>query len=105
MKKIVLLVAVALSLYGCAIKQYAQSQSVSPTEATALDCKAIGQELAKCRSTQEEIERTGDFDGRTVLGFLGDFGIGNAMAKDTARQKNQDRMNQLESIKVAKNCQ
>jgi outer membrane lipoprotein SlyB len=86
MKKIVLLVAVALSLYGCATKQYAQSPSVSSAEAAALDCKAISQELAKCHSTQEEIERTGDFDGKTVLGFLGDFGVGNAMAKDTARE-------------------
>ena len=73
-------------------------------ESAALDCTAIKQELAKCHSTSDEIEKTGDFDGRTVLGFLGDFGIGNAMAKDTARQKNRGRINQLESIKVAKNC-
>lgn len=107
MKRSFLLLTVICStlvVSGCATKQYAQSPSVSSTEAAALDCKAIRQELAKCHSTQEEIERTGDFDGKTVLGFLGDFGVGNAMAKDTARQKNQDRVNQLESIRVAKNC-
>ena len=44
-------------------------------------------EIAKTRSVQQEIEATGEFDGRTVLGFLGDFGIGNGMAKGEARKK------------------
>ena len=43
-------------------------------------------EIAKTRSVQQEIEATGEFDGRTVLGFLGDFGIGNGMAKGEARK-------------------
>lgn len=104
MNKIVLLVTVVLSLYGCATKQYAQSPSVSSTEAAELDCKAIKQELAKCNSTEEEIDRTGDFDGKTVLGFLGDFGLGNAMAKETAKKKNKERIKQLESINISKSC-
>ncbi|CCJ88155.1 hypothetical protein BN132_83 [Cronobacter turicensis 564] len=37
-----------------------------------------------------------------MLGFLGDFGIGNGMAKNEARKKVQDRLNQLESLKAVK---
>ncbi|MGK3295947.1 hypothetical protein ACSLNR_29120, partial [Escherichia coli] len=39
---------------------------------------------------------------RTVLGFLGDFGIGNGMAKGEARKKAANRLNQLEALKAAK---
>lgn len=98
------LLASALILSSCATKQYTQAPAVSPEESAVFDCPTIKQEIAKCHSVQEEIDRTGDFDGRTVLGFLGDFGVGNGMAKSTAEQKAKDRLYQLESLKVAKNC-
>ncbi|HFK3583016.1 TPA: hypothetical protein ACGZOX_005363 [Klebsiella pneumoniae] len=70
--------------------------------APSLDCAAIKQEIAKTHSIQNEIETTGQFDGRTVLGALGDFGIGNGMAKSEARKKAQARLQQLESLKTIK---
>lgn len=101
-KKFLLLVAGGLLLSGCATKQYPQAPSVSPEEASAFDCKAIKQEIAKAHSTQAEIESTGEFDGRTVLGAIGDFGIGNGMAKGEARKKAKARLNQLEALKAVK---
>lgn len=100
----VVAVTVAL-LSGCATKQYPQAPAVTGEEATSFDCKTLNVEIAKTHSAQQEIERTGDFDGRTVLGFLGDFGIGNGMAKSEARKKAQDRLNQLESLKAVKCAQ
>lgn len=67
-----------------------------------MDCKALQVEIAKTQSVQQEIEQTGEFDGRTVLGFLGDFGIGNGMAKGEARKKAGNRLNQLEALKAVK---
>ncbi|PLP27300.1 hypothetical protein CWN01_09495 [Klebsiella pneumoniae] len=87
---------------GCATKQYPQAPSVTSEESAALDCAAIKQEIAKTHSIQNEIETTGQFDGRTVLGALGDFGIGNGMAKSEARKKAQARLQQLESLKTIK---
>ncbi|MBJ9817979.1 hypothetical protein I5679_13915 [Citrobacter koseri] len=102
MKKI-MVVAVAMGLLvGCATKQYPQAPAVTGEESAALDCKAIKQEIAKTHSVQSEIESTGQFDGRTVLGVLGDFGIGNGMAKSEARKKAQARLQQLESLKAVK---
>lgn len=66
---------------GCATKQYPQAANVTGPESSAMDCKAVALEIAKTRSVQQEIEETGEFDGRTVLGFLGDFGIGKGTKK------------------------
>lgn len=102
MKKLVVIALSTLIISGCATKQYPQAPAVTNEEATVFDCKALDQEIAKAHSMQDEIKRTGDFDGRTVLGFLGDFGIGNGMAKSEATKKAQDRLNQLESLRNAK---
>ncbi|EOI5817208.1 hypothetical protein ACMS1A_004137 [Cronobacter dublinensis] len=102
MKKLMVLGVGLLMLTGCATKQYPQASSVTSEEASAFDCKALNVEIAKAHSVQHEIESTGQFDGRTVLGFLGDFGIGNGMAKSDARKKAHERLNQLESLKAVK---
>ncbi|HFP9265114.1 MULTISPECIES: hypothetical protein [Klebsiella] len=102
MKMIALGVLAVVALSGCATKQYPQAPAVTGEESAALDCKAIKQEIAKTHSVQQEIESTGEFDGRTVLGVLGDFGIGNGMAKGEARKKAQARLNQLEALKSIK---
>lgn len=93
-----------LTLSGCATKQYPQAPQVTPEESSAFTCEDIEKEIVKTKSIQEEIERTGGFDGRTVLGVLGDFGIGNGMAKSNAREKVDTRMKQLESLRRTK-CQ
>lgn len=102
MKKIMVMIATLGLLVGCATKQYPQAPAVTGEESAALDCTAIKQEIAKTHSIQSEIETTGQFDGRTVLGALGDFGIGNGMAKSEARKKAQARLQQLESLKTVK---
>lgn len=102
MKKLMMVIAGMFVISGCATKQYPQAPSVTSEESAALDCAAIKQEIAKTHSIQNEIETTGQFDGRTVLGALGDFGIGNGMAKSEARNKAQARLQQLESLKTIK---
>lgn len=102
MKKLMMVIAGVFVISGCATKQYPQAPSVTSEESAALDCAAIKQEIAKTHSIQNEIETTGQFDGRTVLGALGDFGIGNGMAKSEARKKAQARLQQLESLKTVK---
>ncbi|WP_261460696.1 hypothetical protein [Serratia liquefaciens] len=102
MKKTMFSALAILLVAGCATKQYPQAPMVSTEEASTFDCKALEQEIAKGHSMQEQIDQTGQFDGRTVLGFLGDFGIGNGMAKSDARQKVQSRLIQLESLKTVK---
>ncbi|MDO2948998.1 hypothetical protein [Aeromonas simiae] len=91
-----------LLLSACATKQYPQAPLVSAEESAAFDCQSIKVEIAKTRSIQSEIDRTGEFDGKTVLGVLGDFGIGNGIAKSEARQKASNRLTQLQALETAK---
>ncbi|MBP2171038.1 hypothetical protein J2125_004230 [Erwinia toletana] len=102
MRHKILFALAALLLSGCALKQYPQSPQLSAEESASLDCPAIEREIAKSHSVQQEISRTGSFDALTVVGFIGDFGIGNGIAKYRATDKADDRLNQLESLKAAK---
>ncbi|WP_112197822.1 hypothetical protein [Rahnella sp. NRRL B-41462] len=102
MKNIFMIAASLFVLSGCATKQYPQAPAVTGEESSAFDCQAVKQEIAKTHSIQKEIETTGEFDGRTVLGALGDFGIGNGMAKSEATKKAQVRLNQLQALDSAK---
>ncbi|WP_048784295.1 hypothetical protein [Pantoea vagans] len=92
-------------LTGCATKQYPQAPSLTPEEVAVFDCKALDQEIAKVHSMQNQIKETGSFDGRTVLGFIGDFGLGNGLAKSAATDKANARLVQLQNIKASKSCQ
>ncbi len=96
------LIIVAMMLVGCATKQYPQAPAVTTEETTAFDCKAVEQEIVKAHSVQSEISETGRFDVLTVLGFIGDFGLGNGLAKHSATKKADVRLNQLESLKTTK---
>lgn len=95
-------ICVVVLLSGCALKQYPQAQEVSPVQASSLDCPAIDSEIARTHEIQQEIARKGSFDGLTVLGFVGDFGIGNGVAKYRASKKAEDRLAQLEALKAQK---
>ncbi|MGL5698830.1 MAG: hypothetical protein ACRCYL_06130 [Kluyvera sp.] len=92
----------ALLLAGCATKQYPQAPAMTVAEADSFECRDVKVELAKAQSVRKEIDSTGEFDGRTLLGVLGDFGIGNGMAKSDAYKKVDSRIQQLEAIKPLK---
>jgi hypothetical protein len=100
MYKPVILIAILLS--GCALKQYPQSANVSDAEAQTYDCAALNQEIAKSQSVKQQIDKTGEFDALTVLGFVGDFGIGNGIAKASANNKAAARLQQLENLKAVR---
>lgn len=96
MHKPVILIALLLS--GCALKQYPQSAKMRDAEAQTYDCAALNQEIAKSQSVQQQIDKTGEFDALTVLGFVGDFGIGNGLAKASANSKVKARLEQLQKL-------
>jgi len=97
-----LVALLALVLTGCATKQYPQAAAVTPEETATLNCSALDQELVKAHSVQSDIEQTGQFDALTVLGFVGDFGVGNGIAKYNATRKAEKRVTALQSLKAAK---
>lgn len=49
-----------------------------------MTCREIALEHAKVKGFIKHVEKESQFDGRSVLSFLGDFGVGNVIEKGEA---------------------
>jgi hypothetical protein len=101
--KIILLVLMVASS-GCATKHYGRMTTLSGMEKSAYDCKNIEIEIAKCEEFINQVENESSLDGRSVLSFLGDYGIGNKMEKDDAMKSARERLSALKALKYEKHC-
>lgn len=61
-------------------------------------------EQAKIHGYLQHVEKESEFDGRSVLSFLGDFGIGNTMEKNSAIESANKRIMQLQELRLQKKC-
>lgn len=96
--------ALVVALAGCATKQFPQAADVTDTERSAMTCHDIDLEIAKVQGTQQAIDTRAQFSAADVFAFLGDFGIGNVMAKDNAEKTVQRRTDELTTLRATKNC-
>ena len=101
--KITLLVLMVASS-GCATKHYGRMNTLSEVEKSAYDCTAIDIEIAKCEEFINHVESESSLDGRSLLSFLGDYGIGNKMEKDDALKTARERLSALKGLRYAKHC-
>ncbi len=95
--------SVTLVVAGCATKRYGRQTELSDVEKRDLTCRELDIEISKVRAFMDQVNKDG-FDGRDVLGILGDFGIGNAMEKGDAIKSGEKRLQQLQDLKQAKKC-
>ncbi len=102
MVKFCALLCFSLLLSGCALKRYPASPPVSEVQKTVFECPDVEKAIASQQKVQSEIDKTGKFDGLTVLGFIGDFGIGNGVAKSLAQKHADERMNALKKLEASK---
>lgn len=102
--KVLVIVLVSIALIACATKRYPIATPLSTAEAKLMTCDSLALELLKADQVERQINETGEFDGRTVLGFLGDLGIGNAMAKDEARTAISQRRITVREAQQSKGC-
>ena len=106
-RKVLLLGALALtatSLSACATKQYPIATELSATEVSLMDCRELILEDARTEEMQLKINETASTDWRSVAGFLGDYGIGNALAKTEAEKALSQRRASIKTALVNKNC-
>ncbi len=86
-------------------QRYGRQTPVSPTERQLLSCSDLKIEIAKTEFFLEDVQRQrSDTSGAHVLGFLGDFGIGNVMEGDAAEASGRERLMQLKALEVGKGC-
>ena len=89
---------------ACATKRYPIATPLAPAEVSLLSCKDIALELVRADQVELQIDETGKMDGKTALGFLGDFGVGNGMAKAEARKALNIRRAALHDAQLQKGC-
>ncbi|MEX3629652.1 MAG: hypothetical protein VB138_09405 [Burkholderia sp.] len=104
MKTAITVVLICAALSGCATKQFATVGDVTGYERTAMTCHDIDLEAAKTQGVIDKIDAQSKFNGLDVLAFLGDFGIGNAMAKSSALGSAHARMIELDNLRTDKGC-
>lgn len=102
--KMALVLGFVLCATGCATKNHGRLIPLSHIEKEELTCREIDIELAKVDAFLEQVSENSNIDGRSVLGFLGDFGIGNAMERDAAEKSARERRGELLTLKTAKGC-
>jgi hypothetical protein len=100
----VVVLAAALMVSACATKRYPIATPLSPAEASLMDCDDLELELLRAEQVRRQITETAETDWRSVAGFLGDYGIGNAMAKSEAERALSDRIQTVREAQAAKDC-
>jgi hypothetical protein len=97
-------VGAGLLLTACATKRYPIATELSAVEQEALTCRELSIELAKTDEVEAKIIDTAETDWRSVAGFLGDYGIGNAMAKSEASKALSERRMSIKAAQVRRGC-
>ena len=103
MKNLSLLLCI-LCVTGCATKNYGRQGELTQYEKNTLSCREIALEQAKVDGFIDYVEKESEFDGRSVLSFLGDFGVGNVIEKKAALTSANRRLEQLKEVENKKNC-
>lgn len=98
------LVLAVSATVGCSTKNYGRQPELTSFEKQSLTCREIDLEQAKVQGFLAHVREESEFDGRSVLSFLGDFGIGNLMEKDSAIDSANQRMAQLNETKLQRGC-
>lgn len=104
MKKAILVAMMAVAVSGCATKRYGRLQPLTGAERASYSCREIDIELAKVEAFELQIAEGAQFNMASVLGILGDFGIGNSMEKGAAEKSAKQRRVQLNDLRAEKGC-
>jgi hypothetical protein len=89
---------------GCATKRYGRLQPLTGAERVAYDCRDVDLEIAKVQAFQQQVIEGAQFNAASVLGILGDYGIGNSMERGAAEASAAKRLGQLNDLKAEKGC-
>jgi len=71
-------------------------------EKETMTCREIALEKANVQGFIENVEKESKFDGRSVLSFLGDFGVRNVIEKGEALKSANTRLDQLKNTEKEK---
>jgi len=93
-----------LVVQGCATKHYGRVGTVTEFERQAMTCREIALEQARVNGFRQQIDQESQFDVRSILAFLGDFGIGNALEQNAATENASARAAALQALSAQRGC-
>lgn len=102
--RVAVCLAVLASLAACATKRYPIATPLGGAERSAMTCRELELESIRADEVRKQITDTATVDWRSVAGFLGDYGIGNAMAKNDAEKAINTRVAAINEARVEKGC-
>lgn len=100
----IVVTVVVFTITSCATKRYPIAAPMSSAETSLMTCQNLELELIRTEQVENKINQTSNFDMKTVLGFLGDFGIGNAMAKNEALSALSERRETIREAQISRGC-
>ena len=98
------LISSLLATTGCATKRYGRLQPLTGAERVGYTCRDIDIEIAKVGAFQQQVTEGAQFNMASVLGILGDYGIGNSMERGAAEASAARRLGQLNDLKAERGC-
>lgn len=105
MKTTFTLMILAITVSACATQRYGRATPVSSAEKAQFACRDVQLQIASTHEFINDVRRQrANTNGAHVLGFLGDFGIGNVMEGDAAELSGQNRLKELHDLKAQKGC-
>ena len=104
MKIALVAIAATCALSACATKRYPIATNIGASERSMMSCHDLELELVRAEEVRLQISSTAKTDWRSVAGFLGDYGIGNAMAKNDAEKAINARVVAINDAKAEKKC-
>ena len=98
-KLLVIFIIIFIS-FGCATQRFGRMQHITEIERKLLTCSQLEIEIAKTQGFLDGTRRQDEkFITADLLGFLGDFGIGNAMEYSDAIESGNMRLDELNELK------
>jgi hypothetical protein len=79
-------------------------QPLTGAERVAYTCRDVDIEIAKVGAFQTQVAEGAQFNMASVLGILGDYGIGNSMERKAADASAARRLQELNDLKAQKGC-
>jgi hypothetical protein len=98
------LIPALLLTSACATKRYGRLQPLTGAERVHYTCRDVDLEIAKVQAFQQQVVEGAQFNAASVLGILGDYGIGNSMERGAAEASAAKRLGQLTDLKAEKGC-
>lgn len=101
----VFIVLIGFMFIGCATKHYGRQINLTNYEKEKLECKDIKLELEKASGLINYVRKeSSTIDGKEILAFLGDFGVGNLIESESAQESAMIRIDELRELQVQKGC-